>query len=110
VVVRLQRLAGVVDDVDFAHVLGKGLVVRRELGDTRAQRRHARPRRLVWPVLARIEFIASGRVVALELPAPDPAKVDVDGPIVVGECGRVDREGFRDIVGLGRKGTFGLVG
>lgn len=110
-VVCQYRLSGSwVKNLDLSDVLGESMVIARKLSYSRAQGRYTLTGRFMWSVLGCVEFIARRGVVALQLPAPNPAKVDVDGTIVIGECCGIDGEAFGNVRGVGFEGSFGAVG
>jgi hypothetical protein len=109
VVVREDRFARFRrEDLEFPDRLGEGGVVVGEPSDAGAEGGDAGAGGLVWAVLGGVKVVPGGCIVALELAAPDPAEIDVDGSVVVYERGGVDGEGFGNVGGLGSEGAFGL--
>jgi len=106
VVAGVDRLAVRVVDHQVLHAGGEGVHVV-------AQLRHARHDG--WLVAGcfhgrvgvALELACSP---ALQLPAPDSAKVEVCLAVVVDKAGRVDAVAAGDVAGVGLEGTFGLVG
>ena len=109
VVICQDRLPSLVDDLNLLHRLAKGMIIVRKSSYPWTESYDFFARRFMRSVQGGIESVAGRRVVALQLTTPNTAKVAVDGSVVIGKSGRVDRKAVEDVRLVGCERPFWFV-